>query len=155
LTNCRNRRTFNETLGEIEADAQPGDTCAVLLIDIDHFKAINDRLGHLVGDRVITQTAALMGRGLAAGVRLYRYGGEEFAILAPGMARDDALALAEQRRAAIEQGDFEHGRVTVSVGVATWTAGTGTLAEAIHAADQALYAAKNRGRTRGESSRRA
>jgi diguanylate cyclase (GGDEF)-like protein len=153
LTNCFNRRTFNETLAEIEASTGRGEPCAVLLIDIDHFKAINDRLGHLVGDRVITQTAALLGRGLAPGVRLYRYGGEEFAILAPGLHEDQAVALGERLRRAVEAADFEHTRVTVSVGVAQWTGGGGALATALAAADDALYAAKRGGRNRVERPR--
>lgn len=146
LTNCLNRRTFNETLEQLGAAATSSRACAFLLIDIDHFKSINDQHGHLVGDRVITEVAAVLGRQLDPGTPLFRYGGEEFAIILQRAGEDAGRALAEGLRNAIEHCDFQSVRVTVSVGVATWTEGQETLAAAIGRADRALYAAKRAGR---------
>ena len=154
LTNCLNRRNFNETMEQLSGPRSPVRQCAVLLVDIDHFKAINDQHGHLVGDRVITAVAAGLGRHLDAGTPLFRYGGEEFAVVLPGRGLDDGLALAETLRAGIA-GATSHGqagtadvRVTVSIGVAAWQQGDGTLAAALDRADQALYDAKRAGRNR-------
>jgi len=145
LTNCLNRRTFNEQLQKTEA---AGGNCALLLIDIDHFKAINDQYGHLVGDRVITQVAAALGRVLDADALLFRYGGEEFAVVLPGCDERTGAGLAERLRASVEKGDFGDVAVTISLGVATWRAGENTMAQVLDAADHALYAAKRGGRNR-------
>jgi diguanylate cyclase (GGDEF)-like protein len=148
LTNCLNRRTFNETLEQLSSPAATGKACTILLIDIDHFKSINDQHGHLVGDRIITQVAAELGRQLDAGTPLFRYGGEEFAILLKQAATARAAPLAERLRAAIAEFDFQGVAVTVSIGVAHWQSGQGSLSSAIGRADQALYAAKRSGRNR-------
>lgn len=146
LSNCLNRRTFNETLDQLGAARR---ACTVLLIDIDHFKAINDQHGHLVGDRVITEVAAALGRSLDAGTPLFRYGGEEFAVLLVDAAPEAGALLAEQCRSAIEAGDFQGLRLTVSIGVAaTRESDSAALAAALDRADQALYAAKRAGRNR-------
>ena len=143
LTNCLNRRTFNERLEKIEAAAEP---CAFLLVDIDHFKSINDQHGHLVGDRVITQVAAVLGRVLGPEAMLFRYGGEEFAMILPESDERGAASLAERLREAVEKGDFGDVAVTISIGVAAWKPREGTMAQALDAADRALYAAKRGGR---------
>lgn len=142
LSNCLNRRTFNEAMDAVEHERE---ICSFLLIDIDHFKSINDQRGHLVGDRVITAVAALLGGGLDAGTALYRYGGEEFAIM---LAADETAgtALAERLRQAVAGADFGGISLTVSIGVATWRVRDGSVAAALSRADQALYAAKNAGR---------
>jgi diguanylate cyclase (GGDEF)-like protein len=145
LTNCLNRRTFNEQLQKIEAAGKP---CTVLLIDIDHFKSINDQHGHLVGDRVITQVAAVLGRVLDADALLFRYGGEEFAVILPGTDERTGEALAERLRAAVEKGDVGDVVVTISLGVAAWKPCDSTMAQTLDAADHALYAAKRGGRNR-------
>lgn len=148
LSHCLNRRTFNEALEDL---AKPGASVAhgsFLLIDIDHFKAINDQHGHLVGDRVIVDVAAELGRHLDAGTPLFRYGGEEFAVV---LARKDtaaALQLAETLRSAVAAADFHGVPVTVSVGVAEWQRTASTVATALDQADRALYDAKRRGRNR-------
>ena len=144
LSNCLNRRTFNEAMVGVE---QEREICSFLLIDIDHFKAINDQRGHLVGDRAITAVAAVLGSQLDAGTALYRYGGEEFAIMT---ASDEtaAAALAESLRQAVATSDFGGISMTVSIGVATWRVRDGSLAAALSRADQALYVAKNGGRNR-------
>jgi diguanylate cyclase (GGDEF)-like protein len=148
LTNCFNRRIFNETLARLSTAGAPGGRCAFLLADIDHFKAINDTHGHLVGDRIITQVAATLVRELDAGTPLYRYGGEEFAMVVQGADEAMGVALAERLRAAVAIGDYQGPPVTVSIGVAEWRHGHGTLEAAIGQADKALYAAKRAGRNR-------
>lgn len=146
LTNCLNRRTFNEAIDQL-ATSHSRNRCTFLLIDIDHFKAINDGHGHLVGDRIITRVAAELGRPLDAGVALFRYGGEEFAImLGTGLAV--GAELAERLRAHIEASDFDGIDVTVSIGVADWLRGSGSVAMAVGRADRALYQAKRSGRNR-------
>jgi diguanylate cyclase (GGDEF)-like protein len=147
LTNCLNRRTFNETLDQLAGSGTRGAT--FLLIDIDHFKAINDQHGHLVGDRVITEVAAALGRELDAGTPLFRYGGEEFAVLLVNAAPGVGAELAERLRARIAAVDFQGVGVTVSIGVAEWQgAARDGVATALDRADRALYAAKRAGRNR-------
>ena len=143
LTNCLNRRTFNERLQKLEAAAQ---NCAFLLVDIDHFKSINDQHGHLVGDRVITQVAAILGRVLDTDAQLFRYGGEEFAVILPATSEGDALLIAERLRSAVEKGDFSDVKTTISLGAAAWQPREGTMASTLDAADRALYSAKRAGR---------
>lgn len=147
LSNCLNRRTFNEMLEQIAADGGARGGC-FLLIDIDHFKAINDGHGHLVGDRVITQVAATLGAGLDSGTPLFRYGGEEFAVLLAGADLDAGIALAEQLRQRVARQDFQGVAVTISIGVAHWTRSGAEIAAALDRADRALYAAKRAGRNR-------
>jgi diguanylate cyclase (GGDEF)-like protein len=146
LTNCFNRRIFNERLQQLQAGPGPG--CAFLLLDIDRFKAINDQHGHLVGDRVITHVAATLGKHLAADTGLFRYGGEEFAVLLPGADLETAAALAETLRAAVEAAPFADAKVTLSAGVALWRPGEDTPQHALDEADRRLYAAKRGGRNR-------
>lgn len=148
LSNCLNRRTFNEALEQVERSGGAGRACTFLLIDIDHFKVINDSHGHLVGDRVITQVAAALGRVLAADAPLYRYGGEEFAVILSGVGERESTVMAEGLRAAIAGADFQGVPVTVSIGVAEWRAARGSVATAVGQADRALYEAKRAGRNR-------
>jgi diguanylate cyclase (GGDEF)-like protein len=155
LSNCLNRRTFNEALERLHAGGAQAQRCAFLLIDIDHFKAINDNHGHLVGDRIITQVAAALGRELHPGTPLYRYGGEEFAVVMEGAGEADAAGTAERLRAAVAHGDFQGLPVTVSIGVAEWRHGGGTVEATLGHADQALYAAKRAGRNRVVAGARA
>jgi diguanylate cyclase (GGDEF)-like protein len=146
LTNCLNRRTFNEALDQLSASASR-HACTFLLIDIDHFKAVNDGHGHLTGDRIITQVAAELGRHLGPGVGLFRYGGEEFAIML-GADVDAGVQLAERLRTHIADSDFQGIEVSVSIGVAGWQRGHGSVAMAVGRADRALYEAKRSGRNR-------
>ena len=147
LSNCLNRRTFNETLEQLAASGARSAT--FLLIDIDHFKAINDQQGHLVGDRVITEVAAALGRELDTGTPLFRYGGEEFAALLVDAAPGVGAELAERLRGRIAAIDFQGVGVTVSIGVAEWQrAARDSVAAALDRADRALYSAKRAGRNR-------
>ncbi len=142
LSNCLNRRTFNEAMSEVE---HARELCTFLLIDVDHFKAINDQRGHLVGDRVITAVATVIQQALDDRTALYRYGGEEFAVM---IEADEAVgaALAERVRAAVAAADLGGIHATVSIGVATWRVRDGSIAGALNRADQALYIAKASGR---------
>lgn len=148
LSNCFNRRTFNEAMDHLAGDRSGAASCTLLLIDIDHFKAINDRHGHLAGDRVITQAAAALGRALDPGTALFRYGGEEFAVMVTHAGDDEGAKLAERLRAAVAAGDYQGIDVTVSIGVAQWRRGDGSVSMALDRADRALYQAKGAGRNR-------
>jgi diguanylate cyclase (GGDEF)-like protein len=148
LSNCLNRRTFNEAIDQLTLGSARVSRCEFLLIDIDHFKSINDSHGHLVGDRIITQVAAELGRNLTTDAPLYRYGGEEFAVMLVDAAHGAGIAVAERLRCAIERGDFQGVKVTISIGVAAWQSGTGKVEAALQKADDALYEAKRSGRNR-------
>ena len=153
LTQLYNRRAFDERLAKARArEERQGGRFAVLLLDIDHFKKLNDTFGHPAGDAALKHTAKVLEDHLRQGDEAARYGGEEFAIILPGADAAGALPLAERVRAAIERSQlaFEGARlaVTVSVGVAAWPEdGKETLA-LLAAADRALYAAKQEGRNR-------
>lgn len=148
LSNCLNRRTFNEVVEQMAGPRGTAVACTFLLIDIDHFKAINDQHGHLVGDRVITQVAAELGRLLDPGTPLFRYGGEEFCVLLADRDTAAGKDLADRLRAAVAQADFQGVSVTVSIGVAQWRRGEGSITSALDRADRCLYDAKRAGRNR-------
>ncbi len=149
LSNCLNRRTFNEWLERLETRPDGGAGCALLLLDIDYFKVINDRHGHLVGDRAITQVAAVLGSELRPETPLYRYGGEEFAIILDNCSQPaEAEALSERLRRAVAEHAFGDMRLTVSIGMVVWSPGQGRIRDALEAADLALYEAKRSGRNR-------
>lgn len=158
LTDLSNRRTFDNELGAAlrTANAQGGQ-CALLMVDIDRFKGVNDKYGHLVGDevlrgvsRVLKETVSRLSSrtsGLAA-----RFGGEEFAVLLPGISAGDAAWVAETIRSSVEslpihsqQGPIS---VTVSIGLALVPDHARTAEELIAVADSALYQAKDSGRNR-------
>jgi diguanylate cyclase (GGDEF)-like protein len=156
LTGVFNRRSFLEFSSKEEARTRRGGkTFAVLMVDIDHFKRINDTYGHPAGDVVIKELADVATRVLRPSDVLARYGGEEFVINLPDTTQDQALVVAERLRRAVEASavvsDAGAIRFTVSVGVATCSHRT-PLSEAIAHADKALYAAKQNGRNRVELS---
>ena len=113
------------------------------MLDLDHFKAINDTRGHAAGDEVLKHFAALAPRALRGVDTFGRFGGEEFLMVLPGTEREGALAVAERVRAATEAG----GQVTISIGVATYQRGE-DIKGLLHRADEALYQAKAAGRNR-------
>lgn len=159
LTQLKNRRYFHERLAqEIEKSKRLNLTFSLLMMDIDHFKSINDSYGHIVGDECICKVARLLQRYLRRSDDLVcRYGGEEFVALLPNCGEEQALALGEELRARIAQYPLacgnEHIMVTLSVGVHVVTPDSLPLVleeqsqdDLVNGADRALYEAKNRGR---------
>ena len=163
LTGLPGRRAFDEALARL------GTRYAIAMVDVDHFKRVNDTHGHDVGDQVLRLVATRL-EAVQGGGRPYRYGGEEFAIIFPGKTADDALSALEAIRIWIEEDAFairgvnrpkappkplkrsrkkkKDLRVTVSAGVAE-CAGRGTKpSDVVQAADAALYKAKQKGRNR-------
>ncbi|HQQ70178.1 MAG TPA: GGDEF domain-containing protein [Alicycliphilus sp.] len=157
LTGVANRRALIQALDRDVAHAvRSGEPYALLMLDIDRFKAVNDTHGHRAGDRVLCHVAALLRARLRGQDLVGRYGGEEFMLLLPDTPARGAAALAETLREAVAQAPCEHeGRaipVTVSIGVCGARLESGdTWDRLLHAADQALYAAKAAGRNRIES----
>jgi diguanylate cyclase (GGDEF)-like protein/PAS domain S-box-containing protein len=151
LTGLYNRRYLEETLGrELISAERHGHPVSVIMGDLDHFKSVNDRYGHLGGDEALRVFGDLMKRH-ARGSDIYcRYGGEEFLLVLPQMAQDSAMERAEQLRSAMAATPVSHGAsriaVTVSFGVATFPGDGRTGDDLIAAADRALYAAKAAGR---------
>lgn len=131
-----------------------GKPMALMIIDADHFKQVNDRFGHLAGDGVLKETAACLQRALRAGDRLFRFGGEEFVVICedmpPAVGADRAEMLRRTVEAEIRRPDGV--TVTVSIGVANSYSDGTTLNALLSAADARLYAAKNAGRNRVVSS---
>jgi diguanylate cyclase (GGDEF)-like protein len=151
LTGLSNRRQLDTDLElEIERAARHGRPLAFLMIDVDHFKEVNDTLGHALGDGALQGLAAVLREHMRAGDTAYRYGGEEFAILARETDAEGGWALGERLRAAIEQRYAARAMndvpITVSIGVASDITGDDTAAEVMVAADSALYDAKHGGR---------
>jgi diguanylate cyclase (GGDEF)-like protein len=130
---------------------QPGRLVAVLLLDLDHFKSINDRFGHALGDQVLVQAAQLMQSAIREGDLLARLGGEEFCVLLPGCGPEPAQRLADKLRTRIAEADWSlldpALGLSVSGGIATGQ-GEASLDELIAVADQRLYEAKAEGRNR-------
>ena len=146
LTGCRNRRFFDEQLHrEFALATRHRLRLSVLMIDIDHFKAVNDTFGHDEGDRVLRHVAGLLMRGARTTDFVCRYGGEEFAILLPHTSGKSAFRLADRMRAAIEK-EWDGCQVTISVGVETYSPGMADGECLVRGADEALYKAKRAGR---------
>ena len=149
LTSAWNRRRFEETIdGETHRSARYGHPLSMLLLDIDHFKRINDTHGHTEGDRVLvevsTQVRAIMRRSDS----LTRWGGEEFIVLMPNTGLERAMAMAERIRETVAAGEVEGiGRLTVSIGVAEYLPSE-RAPEWLDRTDRAMYRAKNEGRNR-------
>jgi diguanylate cyclase (GGDEF)-like protein len=156
LTRLLNRRAILELLDkEIARAGRSGDALGVVLVDIDHFKRVNDELGHQAGDLVLREVATRLQQAARASDHVGRYGGEEFLVVLPSLKPEAAVAVAERlRRLVGERAVDASGRalsITLSAGVAVATDPSGTTAERlIEAADRALYAAKNAGRNRVE-----
>jgi diguanylate cyclase (GGDEF)-like protein/PAS domain S-box-containing protein len=155
LTGALTRRAFLEQAQQhfLKTVSVRGEVCCVMA-DIDYFKSINDRYGHLVGDQVISQVARIIRSTLHAGDLLCRYGGEEFCILLTDVNAQQAVEFSGNLRKLVEANcgqaviPGENVHITVSLGVAALEFGGATLAELIKQADQALYLAKGAGRNR-------
>ena len=154
LSGCLNRRGFEQQLvREAARGARSGSDIALLAIDIDHFKAINDTFGHLAGDAAIRECGALLRATARLNDIVARTGGEEFMVLAPDTDLEGATQLGERIVAAFRNADFKcvgsKRQITVSVGVIADNAMDADIAEGLRArADEALYAAKRSGRDR-------
>lgn len=151
LTGLLNRRAIEEALrAEVRRVRRFRETFAVLMIDADHFKQLNDREGHSAGDRALQHLATLLRAQMRDVDRVARWGGEEFLVLMPGAGEDDAVALAQRLRDRVASVPPRwHDRplaMTVSIGVAEWAGDRDTLPGLIERADVALYEAKSLGR---------
>jgi diguanylate cyclase (GGDEF)-like protein len=159
LTGIANRRLFDEEYEEEWSRARRHDhPIAVLLIDVDHFKAYNDSLGHQAGDECLRDIAQMIKNSMSrAGETVARYGGEEFAVILPMVGEVGARETGERIRHTIEEASLLHpesplGHITVSVGGAAIVPRSGGRAALLALADEALYSAKGNGRNRVEIS---
>lgn len=148
LTGARSRAEFLQQAEVAAARAQAsGAPLALLYLDIDHFKRLNDGHGHAVGDAVLRGMAEVLQQALRERDVFGRLGGEEFCVLLPGQTGDRAAALAERLRPLLAQVPRPDGRLTVSAGIAVLRAGE-SIAQALHRADLAMLQAKQAGRDR-------
>ena len=149
LTGAGNRRSLDEALELIRNKHQREPIIAsLIMLDLDHFKSINDTFGHNVGDQVLIKVANLLRSIVRVSDQLYRYGGEEFVLITEGADLKEAAILAETIRSRVEKSQlFEKQRITVSLGVAELSQVTSEHSW-LKLADEALYKAKNEGRNR-------
>jgi diguanylate cyclase (GGDEF)-like protein len=149
LTGLFNRNALEQRLGEIEGqpcNPAEGLSHAFLLCDLDHFKQVNDRFGHAIGDAVLQDIAYAMRSALRAGDSIYRVGGEEILVMLPGAGRDDALDIAERLRREVRERRPMEVEVSLSIGVAVAEPDRVDTDDLLARADAALYAAKAGGR---------
>jgi len=152
LTGLPNRRAFDATLRSMAGDAMnSGAELAVVLLDIDHFKQVNDHWGHRTGDEVLASVAEILTRTVRGGDFAARYGGEEFALILPDTGRRGGLAVAENVREAVAAQPLAIATgqlsVTLSAGISCYLPGE-PLGECLARSDAALYCAKHAGRNR-------
>lgn len=154
LTGLYNRRHAMAVLEKEAARAQrdPDYRLALVILDLDFFKDINDEHGHLAGDGILRQLTALAAERVRASDTLARIGGEEFALILPDTSAEQAWELAESIRRSIAGSSFRIGEedytITLSAGVATWQPEMDSISELLRAADRQLYEAKSSGRNR-------
>lgn len=149
LTGVANRRGFREAVERIGRNGQRGGTCALIAIDVDNFKVLNDTRGHLVGDLVLADLGRILSDHVRGDEVVARYGGEEFLVFLPEATRETALTLAERIRQAIAGHVFEACpdlRMTASAGVSVGPSRDCDIDDLYDLADQALYRAKRNGR---------
>lgn len=146
LTGLLNRKAFDLRMETLEHQAARGLPVAILMCDLDGFKAINDTLGHEEGDEVLRRVADSLQASARSTDRVYRLGGDEFAVVLDGASARDAIDVGERLRAGVEQEFPGFPRVTLSVGVATARSEHLHLHEVMRGADRALYEAKRGGR---------
>ncbi len=156
LTRLCNRRCMFDMLSrERDRSLRTGKTMSLAMIDIDHFKSINDTYGHTLGDRVLVEFSRQLELGLRPYDQAARFGGEEFAMILPETSLEQAAQIAERIRKEISEFSFRDElrelRLTISIGVAPFpAAGINTLDDLVREADNALYRAKDNGRNRVE-----
>jgi len=153
LTNLYSRRRFeNELEHQVLLSRHHGDSAALLMLDLDHFKYVNDSLGHTVGDSVIAHVGSLLSSGLREGDIVARLGGDEFAVIVPHVDRNRAQRVAEKIARSVEEHPFEYDGhrylLSGSVGAVMLTRDTASAEDALVTVDIALYDAKQRGRNR-------
>jgi diguanylate cyclase (GGDEF)-like protein len=151
LTGLCNRSALEQRLAELDGEqsaADEGLSHALLLCDLDHFKRVNDQLGHAAGDAVLQDVAYTMRATLRAGDSIYRVGGEEILVVLPGASEEDAMEIAERLRREVRERRPVGVPVTVSIGVAVSGEGVVDTDQLVGQADAALYAAKAGGRDR-------
>ncbi|MEK6398677.1 MAG: diguanylate cyclase, partial [Terriglobus sp.] len=150
LTGLWNRRAFDSRLETAVMSAQRSkQPLAMMMLDVDHFKKINDSFGHPYGDEVLRHVAVILNRSKRADDVVCRFGGEEFAILMPGTDPEGALALGERIREAMHAFEWKKGPVTISMGISVFSS-MQSSDDLVDNADAALYAAKKGGRDRYE-----
>ncbi|KAF1853937.1 hypothetical protein Lal_00005148 [Lupinus albus] len=156
---CRvaNRRRFMAVAeSELTRHRRYGRTFSILVLDVDHFKAINDTYGHSVGDVVLVTLSDRIRARLRATDTFARIGGEEFAVFLPETDTESALSLAEELRSTVSADRIDAGNgqsvdVTISIGISSSRSGPATVSDLLNSADHALYAAKREGRNRSRS----
>jgi two-component system chemotaxis response regulator CheY len=156
LTGIPNRRDFDEKLYKLGEQSRRGKRpFSIVMVDLDHFKGLNDTLGHEAGDDALRTVAGILGKNVRTSDYAFRYGGEEFVCLLPDTDAEGAYQVAERLRVRVEAADIPNPgnppgqRLTVSLGLASYDPGGDTSPDAVLArADQALYRAKELGRNR-------
>lgn len=152
LTYLPNRRQVINTLQtEVHRAERYGTPLSISMIDIDHFKAINDTFGHTVGDQVLRQLATLLRESIREPDMVGRYGGEEFLVILPNTRLNDAAEQAARLCRLVRSAEFDVGtktQLTISIGVAEYRTGEEAWQKFLSRADMALYEAKNKGRDR-------
>jgi diguanylate cyclase (GGDEF)-like protein len=153
LTGLLNRRALEEALAaQVQRSRRSGEPFCVLMLDADHFKAINDCFGHAVGDQALKHLSGLLLGHMRAVDRLARFGGEEFLVLLPGLTLSAALPVAERLRELVASAPLPHAgsniALSVSIGMAEWGGAPEEMSRLLVRVDAALYEAKQHGRDR-------
>jgi diguanylate cyclase len=160
LTGLANRKAFDQQIGRICRDAKrTGETFSLIMIDIDHFKAFNDKYGHQIGDQVLRLVALTLIDEVKGQDMVARYGGEEFAVILPGTDMHGASYVAENLRKAVERKEVINrstgdnlGQITISLGLAAFISNE-NAEDLIRRADRALYDSKHKGRNQVSQSK--
>ncbi|WP_423188540.1 diguanylate cyclase [Alkalibacterium sp. f15] len=154
LTGLSNFRQFEDYWNKTAAEARAyQESCAILMLDIDHFKSTNDTYGHAAGDYILVELGRIMEETIRNKGSAFRKGGEEFVIVLPKSHKAEALEIAETLRAKVEKNDFSTNErviipITVSIGVSIYPETINQLSDMIETADALLYKSKNSGRNR-------
>jgi diguanylate cyclase (GGDEF)-like protein len=141
LTGLANRRAFEEALHD-RLGASPADPFAVMMLDVDQLKRVNDQLGHSAGDAVLKRVASVLGDRLREQDIVTRWGGDEFVLLLPGMDQVGATSMARRISGTLLERNGHHGPISVSIGIAAFPSDGTTADELLAAADRSMYQAK-------------
>ncbi len=153
LTGIANRRAFGARLeSECARSKREHSPLSLIMLDVDHFKSLNDTYGHQAGDEILKLMGALLSSTSRTTDLVARYGGEEFAVILANADQTAAKEAAERLRGRIEAARWPHRAVTVSAGIASWGSGGDSASELVRRADQALYFSKEHGRNRATHS---